>query len=158
MGMFCSQIEYRTPDASLCCSCVCLLMQLVASRDFLNLGYYLGWSTQLALPLGEHAHQDTKVTFLLFCVFSFITDTDNCFLRVKCYESIHNTTWYCALQHKYASVLMWLWSQMIWIKCKFSFCCTILELSQKAVFITAFMPVRCSSIARSRHISCFLVV
>ncbi len=41
-------------------------MQLVASRDFLNVGYYLGWSAQLALPPGAHSLQRNKVTFLVF--------------------------------------------------------------------------------------------
>lgn len=66
-----TQIEYRTPDASLCCSCVCLLMQLVASPDFLNVGYYLGWSAQLALPQGAHHLQRNKSVFSSVLWISF---------------------------------------------------------------------------------------
>lgn len=47
-------------------------MQLVASPDFLNVGYCLGWSAQLALPLGAHTCKETKVTFLLLCEFDLV--------------------------------------------------------------------------------------
>lgn len=66
-----TQIEYRTPDASLCCSSVCLLMQLVASPDFLNVGYYLGWRAQLALPQGAHHLQRNKSVFSSVLWISF---------------------------------------------------------------------------------------
>lgn len=83
VGMFCSQIDCKTLDASLCCSCVCYLMQLATSPDFLNVGYYLGWSTTLALPLGANTRKETKVTFFCSVGLIWLNYRGDSFSRVK---------------------------------------------------------------------------
>lgn len=74
IGILCSQIEYKTPDASLCCSGVCLLMYQAASLDFLNVGYYPGWRSWLTIALEEGSKSEfnlVRLQVLRLLFFSF---------------------------------------------------------------------------------------